>query len=296
MDIEPDEFEPGHRVNYHGFVHGTRVALRRMLPRDRGTVVQVGSTLAYRGIPLQSAYCGSKHAIQGFHESLRTELLPRRQQRARDDGAAAGAEHASVLVGAVAVATPGAAGTADLPAGGRGPDDRLGGRAPEAARVLVWRDDGRHPARERRRSGHPRPVPGPYRSGCPTDRRTARSRAAGATCGSLPTDDRRDFGTHGGFDDRSRSRVATGVGVAPPRHRRLRHRDGRKPGGACAAWPVVRADRRRRRADHRDKRPVVEDRRRLLPGRPDVHGLGRRRDGRPARARRARSTTSPTSA
>jgi hypothetical protein len=46
-----------------------------MLPRDRGAVVQVGSTLAYRGIPLQSAYCGSKHAIQGFHESLRTELL-----------------------------------------------------------------------------------------------------------------------------------------------------------------------------------------------------------------------------
>lgn len=54
---------------------GTRSALARMLPRDRGTVVQVGSTLAYRGIPLQSAYSGSKHALQGFHESLRTELL-----------------------------------------------------------------------------------------------------------------------------------------------------------------------------------------------------------------------------
>lgn len=75
MDIEPDEYQRVTDVNYLGFVNGTRSALRRMLPRDRGTVVQVGSTLAYRGIPLQSAYCGSKHAIQGFHESLRTELL-----------------------------------------------------------------------------------------------------------------------------------------------------------------------------------------------------------------------------
>ncbi len=75
VDIEPDEFRRVTDVNYHGFVNGTRSALKRMLARDRGAVVQVGSTLAYRGIPLQSAYCGSKHAIQGFHESLRTELL-----------------------------------------------------------------------------------------------------------------------------------------------------------------------------------------------------------------------------
>ncbi|HEY3529305.1 MAG TPA: SDR family oxidoreductase [Nocardioides sp.] len=75
VDIEPDEFERVTRVTYLGFVNGTRAALRRMLPRDRGTIVQVGSALAYRGIPLQSAYCGSKHATQGFHESLRTELL-----------------------------------------------------------------------------------------------------------------------------------------------------------------------------------------------------------------------------
>ena len=74
-DIEPEEFRRVTDVNYHGFVNGTRSALARMLPRDRGALVQVGSTLAYRGIPLQSAYCGSKHAIQGFHESLRVELL-----------------------------------------------------------------------------------------------------------------------------------------------------------------------------------------------------------------------------
>jgi NAD(P)-dependent dehydrogenase (short-subunit alcohol dehydrogenase family) len=62
-------------VTYLGVVHGTLAALRRMLPRDRGSIVQVGSALAYRGIPLQAAYCGAKHAIQGFTEALRCELL-----------------------------------------------------------------------------------------------------------------------------------------------------------------------------------------------------------------------------
>ncbi|HEY1191675.1 MAG TPA: SDR family oxidoreductase [Gemmata sp.] len=62
-------------VTYLGFVHGTLAALRHMLPRDRGMIVQVGSALAYRGIPLQAAYCGAKHAIQGFTESLRCELI-----------------------------------------------------------------------------------------------------------------------------------------------------------------------------------------------------------------------------
>ena len=62
-------------VTYLGYVYGTLAALSRMLPRDRGAIVQVGSALAYRGIPLQSAYCAAKHAIQGFTDSLRTELL-----------------------------------------------------------------------------------------------------------------------------------------------------------------------------------------------------------------------------
>ncbi len=62
-------------MTYLGVVHGTLAALKRMKPRDRGTIVQVGSALAYRGIPLQSAYCGAKHAIQGFNESLRCELF-----------------------------------------------------------------------------------------------------------------------------------------------------------------------------------------------------------------------------
>ncbi|WP_063813413.1 SDR family oxidoreductase [Herbidospora daliensis] len=74
-DIRPDEYRRVTEVTYLGYVHGTMAALNRMRPRDRGTVVQVGSALAYRGIPLQSAYCGAKHAIQGFNEALRCELL-----------------------------------------------------------------------------------------------------------------------------------------------------------------------------------------------------------------------------
>ena len=74
-DIEPEEFERASHVTYFGTVWGTRAALKRMLPRDRGSIVQVSSALAYRGIPLQSAYCGAKHAIKGFTESVITELL-----------------------------------------------------------------------------------------------------------------------------------------------------------------------------------------------------------------------------
>jgi NAD(P)-dependent dehydrogenase (short-subunit alcohol dehydrogenase family) len=74
-DIGMDEFQRTTEVSYLGYVYGTRAALTRMLPRDRGVIVQVGSALAYRGIPLQTAYCGAKHAIQGFNESLRVELL-----------------------------------------------------------------------------------------------------------------------------------------------------------------------------------------------------------------------------
>ncbi|MDA0566291.1 SDR family oxidoreductase [Streptomonospora sp. S1-112] len=73
--IEPAEFRRVTEVTYLGYVHGTKAALSRMLPRDRGAIVQVGSALAHRGIPLQSAYCAAKHAIHGFHESLRCELL-----------------------------------------------------------------------------------------------------------------------------------------------------------------------------------------------------------------------------
>jgi NAD(P)-dependent dehydrogenase (short-subunit alcohol dehydrogenase family) len=74
-DTPAEEFRRVTEVTYLGYVHGTLAALKRMLPRDRGVIVQVGSALAYRGIPLQAAYCASKHAIQGFCDSLRCELL-----------------------------------------------------------------------------------------------------------------------------------------------------------------------------------------------------------------------------
>jgi NAD(P)-dependent dehydrogenase (short-subunit alcohol dehydrogenase family) len=76
-DIDSHEFERATRVTYLGAVWGTKVALDRMLPRDRGTIVQVGSALAYRGIPLQAPYCGAKHAMKGMFESLRCELRHR---------------------------------------------------------------------------------------------------------------------------------------------------------------------------------------------------------------------------
>ena len=74
-DITADEVRRVTEVTYLGSVHGTLAALHRMRPRDRGVIVQVGSALAYRAIPAQAAYCGAKHAIRGFVDSLRTELM-----------------------------------------------------------------------------------------------------------------------------------------------------------------------------------------------------------------------------
>lgn len=73
-EIEPDEFRRVTEVTYLGQVYGTMAALRHMCPRNRGTIVQVGSALSYRAIPLQSAYCGAKFAVRGFTDSLRSEL------------------------------------------------------------------------------------------------------------------------------------------------------------------------------------------------------------------------------
>ena len=75
LDIEPGEFRRATDVTYHGMVWGTRAALKRMLPRDRGSIVQVCSAMSYRGIPLQSPYCGAKAACKNFTESILTELV-----------------------------------------------------------------------------------------------------------------------------------------------------------------------------------------------------------------------------
>ena len=74
-EIEPQEFKRATEVTYLGAVYGTMAALRRMRPRNRGKVLQVGSALSYRAIPLQSPYCGAKHAMRGFTDSVRTELM-----------------------------------------------------------------------------------------------------------------------------------------------------------------------------------------------------------------------------
>ena len=75
IDVTPEEFQRATEVTYLGTVYGTMAALRRILPRDAGRIIQVGSALAYRSIPLQAAYCGAKHAIAGFTDSLRSELI-----------------------------------------------------------------------------------------------------------------------------------------------------------------------------------------------------------------------------
>ncbi len=77
-EVTAEEFRRVMEVTFLGYVHGTLSALKRMKPRNRGVIVHAGSALAYRGIPLQAAYCAAKHAIQGFHESLRSELLHER--------------------------------------------------------------------------------------------------------------------------------------------------------------------------------------------------------------------------
>jgi short-subunit dehydrogenase len=80
LDIEPEEYQRATEVSYLGMVWGTRAALKRMVPRDRGSLVQVCSAMSYRGIPLQSPYCGAKHACKGFTESIITELLHRKSK------------------------------------------------------------------------------------------------------------------------------------------------------------------------------------------------------------------------
>jgi len=74
-EITPEEYQRVTDVTYLGYVYGTQAALRRMRERNQGVIIQVGSALAYRGIPLQSAYCAAKHAVEGFTDSLRAELL-----------------------------------------------------------------------------------------------------------------------------------------------------------------------------------------------------------------------------
>jgi len=197
------EYKRVTEVTYLGVVYGTLAALRRMLPRDAGAIVQVGSALAYRGIPLQSAYCGAKHAIQGFCDSLRSELL-----------------HDQSAVRLTMV---------QLPAMNTPQFDwvrsRLAGRAqpvppifePEvAARAIVWASE-----RDRREIyvGYPtvkaivgnKAAPGVgdwylSRNGYESQQTEEPEDPGRPDNLWSPVDDREDFGAHGRFGDRARRR------------------------------------------------------------------------------------------
>ncbi len=213
LEMEVGDYKRVTEVTYLGVVYGTLAALRRMAPRDRGVIVQVGSALAYRGIPLQSAYCAAKHAVEGFCDSLRAELL--------HDGSAVQV----TMVQLPALNTP----QFDWV------KSRLRGRAqpvppifqPEvAADAIVWAAD--HPRRE-------------YFVGFPTVEAIIGDRlAAGLGDRYLahsgyrlqqtsepedprrphnlwhPADDDRDFGAHGRFDEAAR---ATSHELAFSKHR-----------------------------------------------------------------------------
>ncbi|MEU8516425.1 SDR family oxidoreductase [Kitasatospora sp. NPDC048722] len=203
-EITPEEFRRVTDVTYLGYVYATRAALARMLPRDRGVIVQVGSAIAYRGIPLQTAYSGAKHAIQGFNEALRCELL------------ASGTRVRTTMVQMPAVNTP----QFDWVR------SRLPNRAqpvapiyqPEvAARAVLYAAD--HPGRREYWVGGSTVatlvanavVPGLLerylaRTGFGSQQEDRRRRATDPDNLFEPADARRDFGAHGRFDDRARDR------------------------------------------------------------------------------------------
>ena len=199
-EIEPEEYHRVTDVCYHGYVHGTRTALALMASRNRGVVVQVGSALAYRGIPFQAAYCGAKHAVRGFTDSVRAELVE------------ADSRIRVTEVHLPAVNTPQFSWVRS----------RVGGRTrpvppvyqPEvAARAIVWAAE--HPRRRRYWVGPSTvgTVLGQLLAPRLLDLRLGRTGREAQVRDApaperdnlfAPLDDVRDFGAHGEFDDESR--------------------------------------------------------------------------------------------
>ena len=176
--ITPAEFRRATEVSYLGFVYGTMAALKRMRPRNRGTIVQVGSALSYRAVPLQSAYCGAKFAIRGFTQSLHSEIAARRRRHPSDDGANAGAEYAAIHLGAQQDGAAAAAGAADFPARGGGPGDHLCGLFPTARGMGRMAQRQSHP-RDQGRARPAKPVSCFPRIHRPADGRDRRSQQLG---------------------------------------------------------------------------------------------------------------------
>ncbi|MEV7010557.1 SDR family oxidoreductase [Streptosporangium sp. NPDC051022] len=202
-EITPEEYERTTRVTYLGYVWGTRVALDLMRPRDRGVIVQTGSALAYRGIPLQAAYCGAKHAIKGFTETVRTELM--------SDGSGI----QITMVQLPALNTPQFSWV--LSKLGRHPQPVPPIYQPEvAARALVFAAE--HPQRREYWVGAPTAATMIAQRLAPglVDRYLARSGRESQQTKELPpndvanlwepADENKDYGAHGTFDERSHPR------------------------------------------------------------------------------------------
>ena len=134
--ITPEEFHRVTDVTYMGFVHGTMAALRHMRARNSGTIIQIGSALAYRGIPLQAAYCGAKYAIRGFTDALRTELIHDHSAIKVTIVELPGREHTAIRLGADAHGKTAASRRASHTAGSRR-RDRIQGGAQSQARILA---------------------------------------------------------------------------------------------------------------------------------------------------------------
>lgn len=224
-----EEFRRVTEVTYLGYVYGTLSALRRMLPRDRGTIVFVGSALAYRGIPLQAAYCGAKHAIQGFFDSLRTELIH---------------EESSVVVTMVqlpAVNTPQFSWVKSRLPNEAQPVPPIHQPELAADAILFAADEGRREVW----LGWPtvKAIVGNRLAPWYADRYLARNGVESQQTDRPrdpdrpsnlwhPVDDDRDFGAHGGFDDRAR---ATTSQFWASRNKRMIGLAGAVAAGAAAA-------------------------------------------------------------
>ncbi len=178
-------------------------ALKRMSARDRGKIVQVGSALAYRAIPLQAAYCGAKFGIRGLHRLDPHRAAARQEQGADHDGAAARREHDAVQLVSLEAADAPDAGAADLPARDPGRGGLLGGAPPPpraVGRLQRRAGDPRQQARPQLR----RPVPGAGPASTASRSRTCRSTASGpATCTSRSQG---EAATHGIFDAQAKTR------------------------------------------------------------------------------------------
>ena len=212
-------------------------ALQKMKPRDRGTIVQVGSALAYRGIPLQTAYCGAKHAIQGFHEALRCELLHEKSN-----------VHVT-MVQMPAVNTPQFSWVLSRLPHHAQPVPPI--YQPEvAARGVLYAADhpkrreywvgastAAHPGRQRHRPGPAGPLPRQDRVRRPADQAATAARTRRRTCGNRPTDPTaRTSAPTASSTDKAKTTATAAVGLAPPRPARRRRQPLPPPGPrSCSA-------------------------------------------------------------